>query len=146
MTLQWNWVLVISGALMILAEVLLGGFTGFDLFLVGSSFLVGGAVGLVMHSVTAGLIATSVLCVLYIAVGRRWVKSRIKGRATSSNVDALIGARGRILVRVADHEPGQVKVRDEVWRAQAAVGAAVPIEPGAEVTVEGVDGVTLKVR
>jgi len=146
MSVQWNWVLVISGALMILAEVALGGFTGFDLFLIGSSFVVGGAFGLLMHSIAAGLIATSVLCLLYIAVGRRWVKSRIKGRATASNVDALIGQRGRVLVRVADHEPGQVKVRDEVWRAQTAAGVAGPLESGAEVTVEGVEGVTLKVR
>ena len=146
MAVQWNWVLVISGALMILVEVALGGFTGFDLFLIGSSFVAGGAVGLLLHSVPAGLVATSVLCVVYIAVGRRWVKSRIKGRTTASNVDALIGQRGKVLVRVADHEAGQVRVRDEVWRAQTVAGVAGPFEPGAEVTVEGVEGVTLKVR
>lgn len=146
MTLQWNWVLVISGALMILAEVALGGFTGFDLFLIGSSFVVGGAVGLLLHSVSAGLIATSVLCVLYIAVGRKWMKSRIKGQPMPSNVDALIGQRGKVMVRVADHEPGQVKVHGEVWRAQAAAGTAGPLEAGAEVLIEGVDGVTLRVR
>jgi membrane protein implicated in regulation of membrane protease activity len=38
-----------------------------------------------------------------------------------------------------------VKVRDEVWRARPAAGQG-PYEPGAEVVVEAVDGVTLVVR
>jgi membrane protein implicated in regulation of membrane protease activity len=46
---------------------------------------------------------------------------------------------------VAEHEPGQVKVRDEVWRAVPAPGGG-PFEAGAVVTVEAVDGVTLRVR
>jgi membrane protein implicated in regulation of membrane protease activity len=51
-----------------------------------------------------------------------------------------------VLVRVAEHAPGQVKVRDEVWRAVPAPGVSGPFEQGAVVTVEGVDGVTLRVR
>jgi membrane protein implicated in regulation of membrane protease activity len=47
--------------------------------------------------------------------------------------------------KVAEHEPGQVKVRDEVWRAVPAGGTG-PFEPGAVVTVAAVDGVTLQVR
>ena len=42
-------------------------------------------------------------------------------------------------------EATQVRVRDEVWRAVPVPGAG-PFEPGALVTVQGVDGVTLQVR
>ena len=45
MSISWNWLLIISGALLILLEVALGGFAGFDLVLIGSAFMVGGAVG-----------------------------------------------------------------------------------------------------
>jgi membrane protein implicated in regulation of membrane protease activity len=63
-----------------------------------------------------------------------------------SNADALLGERALVTVRVAEHAPGQVKVRDEVWRAVPAPGSAGPFEQGVVVTVEGVDGVTLRVR
>jgi membrane protein implicated in regulation of membrane protease activity len=146
MTIPWNWALVIVGALMILLEVSAGGFAGFDLVLIGSSFVMGGAAGLITHSVTTGFVVASVLCVLYIAAGRRWVRARMQRRAVASNVDALLGLRGLVTARVAEHAPGQVRVRDEVWRAVPAPGAHGPFETGAEVTVEAVDGVTLQVR
>ena len=146
MGLDWNWALVIGGALLILIEVALGGFAGFDLVLIGSSFVLGGAVGLVVDSTAVGLVAASLLCLAYIAVGRRWVRARIRGRAVASNTDALMGQRALVTVRLAEHEPGQVRVRDEVWRAVPAPGVSGPFEPGAVVTVQAVDGVTLQVR
>ena len=58
------------------------------------------------------------------------------------------GRRGRAWCCSASsaHAPGQVRVNDEVWRAAVAAGANGPFEPGAVVTVAGVDGVTLQVR
>jgi membrane protein implicated in regulation of membrane protease activity len=144
--IDWNWVLLIAGALMILIEVILGGFAGFDLVLIGSAFVLGGAVGLVLGSAPAGFVIASVLCVAYIALGRRWVRDRMRGRGVPSNVDALVGQQGLVTQRVAAHEAGQVKVKDETWRAVPAAGAAGPFEPGSVVTVSGVDGVTLQVR
>ncbi len=142
----WSWALVILGALFILIEVALGGFAGFDLVLIGSTFVAGGALGLALHDATIGLVAAGVLCVAYIAVGRRWVRARMRRPGLPSNTDALLGQRGRVVSALTVHDPGQVKVRDEVWRARPAPGQAEPIEPGTEVTVEGVDGVTLLVR
>lgn len=143
---RWNWILIVAGAALILAEVALGGFAGFDLVLIGSAFVLGGALGIVLHSASTGFVIASILCVLYILVGRRWVRARFQTRHASSNVDALIGLRGRVVVRVAPHEPGQIRVRDEVWRAALAPDAAQPLEPGAEAQVQAVDGVTLLVR
>lgn len=144
--MSWNWVLLVAGALLILVEVALGGFAGFDLVLIGSAFMVGGAVGLLTHNTALGLIVAAVLCALYIVAGRRWVRARLKHRNVSSNADALLGERAMVMVRVAEHAPGQVKVRDEVWRAVPAPGVSGPFEQGVVVTVDGVDGVTLRVR
>jgi membrane protein implicated in regulation of membrane protease activity len=146
MSSGWNWMLLVTGAVLILVEVAFGGFAGFDLVLIGSAFLLGGAVGLFTHSAVTGLLVASIGCVLYIAVGRRWVRARLRSTHVPSNTDALLGQRAMVTVRVADHAPGQVKVQDEVWRAIPAPGASGPFEAGALVTVDGVDGVTLKVR
>ena len=142
----WNWVLIITGAVMILAEVSLGGFAGFDLVLIGSTFLVGGAIGLWTGSAAVGVTVASVLCIVYVAVGRRFVRRRMHTPNVRTNTDALLGREAVVLTRIAQHEPGQVKVNDEVWRANVAPGSASAFEPGARVTVAGVDGVTLQVR
>lgn len=146
MPLDWSWALILAGALFILVEVAFGGFAGFDLVLIGSAFVIGGAIGRLTGSPTVGFVVASVLCLLYIAVGRRWVRGRMKVRHTASNVDALLGRTGMVTLRVAAHEPGMVKVNDEVWRAVPASGAGGPFEAGTVVTVAGVDGVTLQVR
>jgi membrane protein implicated in regulation of membrane protease activity len=93
-----------------------------------------------------GFISASVLCVLYIVAGRRWVRAKLRRPGLATNTDALVGARGRVTVAVSELDPGQVRVRDEVWRARPAADEAGPIEAGTEVSVEGVDGVTLVVR
>ena len=146
MGINWNWVLLILGACLILLEVALGGFAGFDLVLIGSAFMIGGALGLWIHSTNLALIVAGVLCLAYLAVGRRWVRRRIRTKAVPSNADALLGQSGVVTARIAEHEPGRVKVRSEEWLAAPAAGAKGPFDPGTVVTVEAVDGVTLKVR
>jgi membrane protein implicated in regulation of membrane protease activity len=145
MAFEWSWVLIIGGALLVLAEVALGGFAGFDLVLIGSAMLLGGALGLGLHNPAAGFIVAGVLCALYIVVGRRWVRARMTHRSVASNVDAVLGRRGMVTARVSDHEAGQVKVGSETWRALPVSGSG-PFDPGVEVTVVAVDGVTLQVR
>jgi membrane protein implicated in regulation of membrane protease activity len=146
MSLNWNWVLVVVGAVLILVEVAFGGFAGFDLVLIGSSFLLGGGLGLLLGNTAVGLATAAILCLVYVGLGRRWVRSRMHHSSVPSNTDALIGLRGMVMVRVSRHEPGQVRVRQEVWRAVPVEEGLGPFEPGVEVTVAGVDGVTLQVR
>ena len=143
---MWNWVLVIGGALMVLAEVMLGGFAGFDLVLIGSTFLIGGGIGLWLGSTPVGLIVASVLCLAYVAIGRRFVRRRMQNAHVKTNTDALLGREAIVLQRIAPHAPGQVKVNDEIWRADVAHDSVTPLEPGQRVTVAGIDGVTLQVR
>jgi membrane protein implicated in regulation of membrane protease activity len=131
---------------LILIEVAFGGFAGFDLILIGSSFVMGGAIGLMVGSAPVGFVVASALCILYIAVGRRWLRRRAQTRPVLSNADALVGERGVVVRRIGEHEPGQIRIRDELWLAVPATGGAAAFEPGAVVTVDGVDGVTLQVR
>lgn len=145
MNLNWNWGLILTGALLVLVEVAFGGFAGFDLVLIGSSFLAGGTLGLAFRSAPLGFIVASILCLAYIGVGRRWMRRTLHPRHQPSNVDAVIGQEGIVLSRVAPHAAGQVRVRDEVWRALPASTTAA-FEPGTIVTVQDVDGVTLHVR
>ncbi|HET6372377.1 MAG TPA: NfeD family protein [Candidatus Polarisedimenticolia bacterium] len=146
MTTFWNWTLILSGATLILIEVALGGFAGFDLVLIGSAFVVGGAIGLAFHHVYLGLFISGVLCAAYILGGRRYVKAKIHVKGVESNADAVVGQRGVVLARIAPHQAGRVRVKDEEWRAALAEETAGAIAEGAEITVAGVDGVTLLVR
>jgi len=146
MSIGWNWLLLIAGALLVLVEVSLGGFAGFDLVLIGSSLVLGGGLGLLLGNTTVGFVTAAVLCLGYVALGRRWVRNRMTSRHVASNSDALVGARGLVTERIERHRAGMIKVRGEVWRALPAADDVGPFDPGVEVTVAAVDGVTLQVR
>jgi membrane protein implicated in regulation of membrane protease activity len=141
-----SWVLVILGSILILIEIALGGFAGFDLVLVGSALVLGGALGLGLGNTLVGYVSAAVLAMVYVLVGRRWMRQRMRTHSVPSNVDAVIGAEALVTTRIARHEAGQVRVKDEVWRALPANDAAGPFEPGSVVHVESVEGVTLRVR
>lgn len=141
-----NWLLLIGGIVCVIAELALGALTGFDLALIGGSLAAGGAIGLFFHSANAGLISAGALAFVYLAFLRRWLRAKLTVKTTPMNVDAVVGKTALVLKRIAPHEPGQVKVGDEVWRAELAQPEDAPREAGARVTVEAVEGVTLKVR
>jgi len=146
MAIDWSWVLVLGGMVLVLVEVALGGFAGFDLVLIGSAFVLGGLAGVLTGSPMIAFISSAALGIAYIAGGRRLLRERLHvSHSHVSNVDAVRGRQGLVQQRVGAHEPGLVKVGDEVWRALPAPGAG-PFEVGALVTVDGVDGVTLHVR
>lgn len=146
MELDWNWALLIGGALLILVEVALGGFAGFDLVLIGSAFMLGGIVGLWADNTNLAWIVAGALCLAYLLAGRRWIRKSLRVKSVPSNVDALLGQSGVVTTRVQSHEFGRVKIQSEEWLAAPAAGVTGPLEPGTVVTVEAVDGVTLKVR
>lgn len=141
-----NYLLVAGGGILIIVEMILGAVTGFDLALLGVSLIAGGALGLLFGSTQVGLFSAGALALIYFAFLRRWLRAALVGPDRPSNVDAVVGRRGVVVVRLGSHEAGQVKVGDEVWRAQLAPGADGVREPGQAVTVDSVDGVTLLVR
>jgi membrane protein implicated in regulation of membrane protease activity len=141
-----SWALVALGGLMILAEVLLGAATGFDFALVGLSLAVGGGLGLFFESTLLALFSSGALAFLYLALFRNRIRSKLVTPGIPSNVDALLGSRAIVTMEITPDTPGQVKVKDEIWRAVLSSAVQEPRAPGASVTVESVDGVTLIVR
>ena len=141
-----NWLLVIGGLVCVIIELALGALTGLDLALVGGSLTVGGVIGLLAGSARVGLLAGGVLALVYLAIFRSWLKSKLTVNNIASNVDAVVGKAGVVTKRIAPSEAGMVKVGAEVWRAELAGAEDAARDLGAKVTVQSVEGVTLKVR
>ena len=143
-----NWILLIAGVLAFAAEVVLGAATGFDLALLGASLAAGGAVGLAFGSAKVGLFSAGAFAFLYLVFFRKHIRAKLSSPHVASNVDALLGRTALVTERIAPHAPGMVKLGDEVWRARLAHDDAdEPVrEPGATVTVDSVEGVTIRVR
>ncbi len=119
-----SWALIIAGALCVLLEVAMGGFAGFDLVLIGSAVAAGGLVGLFTGNPAVGLLVAVALSLGYIALGRRFIRARLQHKTVASNSDAVVGQRALVVQRLTEHQPGQVRVKDEVWRAAPAPAAA----------------------
>lgn len=141
-----NWILIISGLLCVITELVLGAATGLDLALVGASLTIGGVIGLAAGSPSIGLLAAAALSLVYLALLRNWLKAKFILKNQASNADAVIGKTGVVMKRIAARSAGMVKLGDEVWRAELSRADDTGREPGATVTVDSVEGVTLKVR
>ena len=141
-----NWMLIITGTACLIAEVALGVATGFDLALIGLSLAAGGAIGLAFDSVRIGFLSAAVFSITYWLLLRRHVKSRIAAAGKLSNIGALIGQSGVVTAEIGSRSAGQVRVGDEIWRAELADESSGPVEAGRSVVVQSVEGVTLRVR
>ena len=141
-----NWLLIIGGIVCVIVELALGAMTGLDLALIGGSLAIGGSIGFLAGSEKIGLLAAGGLALVYLAIFRSWLKAKLTVKNHPSNIDAIVGRTGVVTKRIALHEPGMVKVGDEVWRAELAGAGEAARDLGAEVKVESVEGVTLRVR
>jgi membrane protein implicated in regulation of membrane protease activity len=140
---SWVWLFfIIAGLLLALLELVVGVDTGLDLVFIGSAFLIGGFVGWPFHSWLLALIITSIICITYIALGRRYIHRWTAVKRERTNIDAIIGTSGIVVRSIAKNVDGLVKVRNEQWRAKAEED----IEPGEEIIVKSVSGVTLIVE
>lgn len=140
---SWVWLFfIIAGLLLALLELVVGVDTGLDLVFIGSAFLIGGFVGWPFHSWLLALIITSIICITYIALGRRYIHRWTAVKRERTNIDAIIGTSGIVVRSIAKNVDGLVKVRNEQWRAKAEED----IESGEEIVVKSVSGVTLIVE
>ena len=139
----WLWlVFVIVGLLFALVELIIGVETGLDLVFIGSAFIIGGLVTWPFHSWILTVIVTGVICIAYVALGRRYVHRWTAVRKSRTNIDAIIGRQGIVLRSIAKNVDGLVKIGYEQWRARAEE----EIKEEYEVVVTGVSGATLIVK
>lgn len=61
-----------------------------------------------------------------------------------TNIDALVGTKGIVVMDITEHAVGQVKVKGQIWSAISKSG--VPILKDTEVVIEAIEGVKLIVR
>jgi membrane protein implicated in regulation of membrane protease activity len=140
---SWLWlVFLVAGVALAALELLVGVDTGLDLVFIGSAFLVGGFAGWLADSWEVVVLGTGVICVAYIAVGRRYVHRWTAVAKERTNVDAVIGLKGTVLKAIAANGDGIVRVGNEEWRARSAED----VSAGAEITVTSIRGVTLTVE
>jgi len=137
---QWLWLIfVVVGLLLAIVELIGGVETELDMVIIGSGFSLGGLIGWPFGSWPPVVIATGIICVAYVAVGRRYVKRWIQVRETRSNIDAVIGSQGIVLRSISRHAPGRVSVDGREWRASAEED----INEGTEIVATAVRGATL---
>jgi len=140
---EWYLLIFIGiGLVMILLELLMGLFTGFDLVFLGSAFIIGGLISWPFHSWMLALVLTMIICLAYIAVGRQYVHRWSAAKKEITNIDGIVGLKGIVLQDISLNNAGLVKVRNEEWRARAETA----IEQGAVIKVTGISGVTLSVE
>lgn len=135
-------VFVVIGLLMVLAELVIGIQTGFDLLLIGSIMVVSGFVGIVTVSEMLMLLLAIGLSVVYIAVGRKRIRQKITTVTKKTNIDKLVGATATVERNINPDTAGIVRVDDERWRASADE----VLYEGDTVTIEAIEGVTVIVR
>lgn len=135
-------ILLITGLSLILAELIAGIDAGFDLVLIGSILIISGLLNLVISNPAATIIFASILSVLYIAVGRRIVRKNLSIKTRTTNIDSVIGKRGKVLEQITGSKAGRIKVEDEEWRAKSDK----KIEKGEKAEVVSIEGVTLNVE
>ncbi len=139
----WLWlVFIIVGLSFVLLELIVGVETGLDLVVIGSVFIIGGLATWTFHSWLLTVIVTSIICVAYVALGRRYIHRWTMVSKAKTNIDAIIGRQGIVLKSIAKNVDGLVKVGNEQWRARAEED----IKEGDEIVVTSVSGVTLIVE
>jgi membrane-bound serine protease (ClpP class) len=142
-------VIALLGVALLLAELLLP--TGGVLALLGAAGMVaGGVIALTAESDSSAsdwagpaLITLGVLSAISFFVITRKVLAAHREQPVRAGREELIGASAE--VRTSLDPEGQVWIEGALWRARLA-GDGAPLRPGDRVTVEAVEGLTLKVR
>ena len=140
---SWVWFTFIGiGLVMILLELIGGVETGLDLVFTGSAFVISGLLTWPFHSWVLTLIVTLVICIAYIALGRRYVHRWTAPQKEKTNIDLIVGKKGIALQNLTPGISGRVRVGNEDWSARAEEH----IEKGEAIVVAAVVGVTLIVE
>ncbi len=139
---SWLWLIfIIAGVVMAVLELIVGIDTGLDLVIIGSTFIIGGFVGWLFASWVVVLVVTGIICIAYLALGRRYIHRWTAIPKEKTNIDTIIGSSGIVINTITNNAEGLVKVGKEEWRARSDEN----IETGEEIVVRSISGVTLSV-
>lgn len=133
---------VIIGFVLVLAELIVGIQTGFDLVLIGSIIIIGGLLGIAASNFTITLIVSAILAFVYIAFGRNFIKQKIVVITHKTNIDKLVGKKGVVIRSITPDTTGMVRLDDEDWRA----ASDEVVHEKDKIEVVSIEGVTLKVK
>ncbi|NLX64344.1 MAG: NfeD family protein [Clostridiaceae bacterium] len=86
------------------------------------------------------LAASVILLVFTRPIAAKYLKVGIQ----KTNADALIGQTGLVVMDISEHEPGQVKVKGQIWTAISESGEY--IKENTEVVIMAIEGVKLVVK
>jgi membrane protein implicated in regulation of membrane protease activity len=139
----WGW--IVAGAALLAVELVVP--FDFWLIFIGLAALATGFALFVAPGLsdTAQWALFGVLAVVSLVFFRRLVRRRFVERRGGSRMDdALVGEAGAALEPLAPGAFGRVELRGSTWKARNA--DAGPIETGARVRVERVEGFVLHVR
>ena len=140
---SWAWLIFIGiGLVLVLLELLLGVDTGLDLVFIGSALVLGGLFTFSLHSWIWTLVASVIICILYIVIGRRYIHRRLHSKSSLTNVDTIIGREGIVKDPISPSADGRILIGSQDWRARSTEN----IPEGATVTVTDIKGVTLIVK
>jgi membrane protein implicated in regulation of membrane protease activity len=140
---SWAWLFFVgAGLVFIILELLLGVNTGLDMVFIGTAFVLGGLITLVMQSWVWTAIVSGVICVIYVVIGRRYIHHKMAIKAEKTNIDTIIGKTGIVQQDIEPDKDGLVKVGYEQWRARSKES----IKAGEEIAVTGISGVTVNVK
>lgn len=133
--------LIILGILAIIAEIVLGAATGFELLIIGVVFVIGGGIGMLTNSVMIAGSSIVILILGYIFFGRNRINDVLHITTTKTNADSIIGKQATVISDIEVDDPGQVKIEGEIWRAESDKNIA----KGKKVTIKSISGVTVRV-
>ena len=140
--IPFNTWMILLGIGFIIIELLLGAATGFDLLIAGCILIIAGVIGGFTHSLFISLAAITVLSVIYLFVGRSFLKNTLTIATKKTSTDSLSGKTGIVVKRISAKEAGQIKIEGEIWRATANK----TLDTNDEATVHSISGVTLSVK
>lgn len=136
-----TWVIIL-GVVLIIIELLLGAITGFELLLVGGIFIIAGIAGTITNSYLIMLLTITVLSLIYVFLGRSFLKQKLTIATRKTSVDSLIGKTGIVVKKISSKEAGQIKIEGEIWRAVSNK----TLDTNTEAAVNSISGVTLTVK
>ena len=134
---------LVLGFLLLILEVLTG--TSYILWPAAAALVVGVVVFILPLSWTMQLLLFAILASLFLVLGHKYVRPKMKGGEPSDLNDRARSMVGMRVKAVSDFETGlgRVHVGDTQWRAKIANG---DVKAGDELRVISVKGVTLNVE